>query len=195
VKANTFGPLIELTDPVFGLGGAPVVAYDDLGGRALLAGSAGCVLCRPRIVMIDLDDGARTEVETLGLGFVNGVALDAGSSIACTTTEIDFKVEFYDLAAGTVVARRLPGATSQAQSGRDVAFDPLHGLFLVGQTVSSTAPGGSSIHVFDTAGNLVESIDGLSLPASSAHIALVPAARRGFVVTAPELTSLQSFTY
>jgi hypothetical protein len=87
----------------------------------------------------------------------------------------------------------LPGATSQAQSGMAVSVDPIHKLFLVGQEFSSTAPSGSSIQVFDEQGNFVESLNGFSLPASPAYMALSPNQRAGYVYGSE--TSLQSFTY
>ena len=128
-------------------------------------------------------------------GFVNGIAVDPNTGTACTATEIDFSVEFYNLATQTGFIVPIPGATNQSQSGQDVQFDPIHKLFLVGQEFSSTAPSGSSIQVFDEQGNFIESINGLSLPASPALIALNPSQRTGYVIVTPELTSLQSFTY
>ena len=77
----------------------------------------------------------------------------------------------------------------------NVQLDPVHKLFLVGQPISSTAPGASSVHVFNEQGQLVKSINGLKLPSGSALLALSPAARRCFVVNAPDLNELQSFTY
>jgi hypothetical protein len=62
----------------------------------------------------------------------------------------------------------LKGATNQSQSGGYVAFDPVNKLFFVGQEFSSVAPTGSSIQVYDTQGNFVEAVNGLSLPASPA---------------------------
>jgi hypothetical protein len=130
-----------------------------------------------------------------GKGIVNGIAVDSARQMACTTTEDDFSVEFYDLVKRTSKIVVLPGANSQLYSGGAVAVDPVHHLFLVGQEFSSTAPTGSSIHVYDEKGNLVESLNGFALPASPAYMALNPAARTGFVIVTPDLTSLQSFTY
>ena len=87
------------------------------------------------------------------------------------------------------------GATNQSQSGGHVAFDPVNKLFLVGQEFSSVAPTGSSIQGYDINGNFVEAINGLSLPASPAYIALNPRTRSGYVIVTPSLTELQSFTY
>jgi len=195
VAANTFGPLVTVNDPVFTFSNSPVMALDTSTGRALLAASNGCPQCRPQFGLIDLATGTQSGFNGLGFGYVNGIALDPATGIACTSTEIDFSVEFYDLATQTGFVVPLPGATSQAQSGRAVAVDPIHRLFLVGQEFSSTAPSGSSIQVFDEQGQYVESVDGLSLPASSTRIAINARRRTGFVLVTPGLTSLQQFTY
>jgi hypothetical protein len=73
-------------------------------------------------------------------------------------------------------------------------------LFLVAQPNSSTAPSGSSIHVYDVDGNLVESLNGFSFSNAGnvifAHIALNPSRRSGFVDGPdPGVTEIQSFTY
>ena len=195
VGANTFGPVIRLEDKVFDWNLSPVAAFDAGAGRAVVGGSFGCYRCPIEIGLVDLASGAQSRFRGLGTGFVNGIAVDPRTHVVATTSEDDFSVEFYDLANDTRRRVRLPGATSQAQSGGAVAVDALHGLFLVGQEFSSTAPSGSSIHVFDEHGDLVESLDGFSLPASPATMALDPARRRGYVIVTPALTTLQSFTY
>jgi hypothetical protein len=195
VSANTFGPLITVSDPLFTSSNSPRIAYDSVTNRAVMGASNGCPLCKPKIATIDLNDGTFDGFIGRGLGYINGIAVDSTRGIACTTTEIDFSVEFYDLATKTGIIRRMPQGRSQAHSGAAVQFDPLNKLFLVGQPISSTAPSGSSIQVFDEDGNFVESIDGLRLPASPTNIALIPGRRTGFVLAAPDLTTLQSFTY
>ena len=126
----------------------------------MLGSSNGCPNCTTKIATVDLTDGTVTSFSGLGFGYVNGIAVDPDTGIACTATEIDFSVEFYDLAAQTGIIRRLPGAVSQAQSGAQVQFDPVNKLFLVQQPMSSTAPSGSSIQVYDEQGNFIESING-----------------------------------
>jgi hypothetical protein len=131
---------------------------------------------------------------------VNGLAVDPVTNTACTTTEIDFSVEFYNLTTETGFAQPLPNAPNQFYSGADVQFDPVNRLFLVAQPNSSTTFSGSSIHVYDVAGNLVESIDGLNFSNAfnviPAHIAFNPATRTGFVDGPDEgVTQLQSFSY
>ncbi|MBZ5571301.1 MAG: hypothetical protein LAO09_05415 [Acidobacteriia bacterium] len=195
VAANTFGPRITLDDPIFDFNFSPVMAYDSATNQAILGSGNGCPNCSPVIGIVDLTTGEQTEFTGLGFGLINGIAVDPVKGIACTTTEIDFSVEFYDLATHTGIIVQLPGATSQAQRGQDVEFDPIHKVFLIGQEFSSTAPSGSSIQIFDEQGNFLESVNGLSLPASSALIALHPSKRAGYVIVTPELTELQSFTY
>src|SRR5207244_1328819 len=111
---------------------------------------------------VDMTTGTLTKFTGVGLGDVNGLAVDPATGTACTTTEIDFSVEFYNLATQTGFAQPLPGATNQFFSGADVEFDPVNHLFLVAQPNSSTASSGSSIHVYDVSGNLVESINGFA---------------------------------
>jgi hypothetical protein len=195
VAADTFGPVIRLVDPVFDANLSPVIAFYAGANQAVLGGSTGCYGCANTIARVDLATGATTEFVGLGTGYVNGIAVDSGTGVVCTTTEDDFSVEFYDLVKGTFRIVVLPNAVSQAQSGGAVAVDPIHKLFLVGQEFSSTALHGSSIQVFDEQGEFVESLDGFRLPASPAPMVLNPARRAGFVIVTPELSSLQSFTY
>jgi hypothetical protein len=106
-------------------------------------------------------------------------------------------VEFYNLNKKTGFAKELPGATGQLQSGTDIAFDPVNKLFLVAQSVSSTGSG-SSVHVYDPKGNLIESLDGFNFSNASAvirtHIALNPTNRTGYI-DGPDVNQLQSFSY
>ena len=201
IAANTFGPLIALTDMNFGTGLVPVLAYNETTRQAVLGiQTLGNPFVAPKIALVDLDNGDTIVFTGVGLGDVNGIAVDPLANIACTTTEIDFSVQFYDLASRTGVSQLLPGATNQFHSGADVEFDPLHRMFLVAQPNSSTAPGTSSIHVYDEQGGLVESIDGLHFSNAGSvvavHIALHPALRIGFVDGPdPEVTQIQAFRY
>jgi hypothetical protein len=194
VAADTFGPKVALGDSIFAFDDVPVMAYDSATNNAVIAASIGCRTCGTELALADLEAGTVTEFSGLGLGFVNGIAIDSADGIACTTTEIDFGVEFYDLATGTGIEVQMPNATSQEQSGADVEYDAVNKLFLIGQPVSSTGSG-SSVQVFDTNGNFVESINNLSLPVNPVLIALNPNTRTAFVVQAPSGTELQSFTY
>ena len=125
---------------------------------------------------------------------MNGIAVDSEDGIACTTTEIDAQVEFYDLNKQTGFAVPLPGGAGQLQSGENVEYDPINKLFLVAQPVSSTGPG-SSIQVYDINGNLVESLNGFNFPISTgAMFQIHPSLRSGFVY-GTGLAELDLFTY
>jgi hypothetical protein len=206
VAANTFGPRVVLPDDPFFFANSPKIAYDSKKNRAVVVAARGEVGGPPPVIaLIDLVTGkVRTFFGVPGpppfkQGFINGLAVDSADGIACTTTEVDFSVQFYRLNNKTGFSQTLPGATGQLQSGTDVEFDPVHKLFFVAQPVSSTGPG-SSIHVYDTKGNLVESLDGFNFSNTSAvipvHIALNPSNRSGYVDGPdPGVTQLQSFTY
>jgi len=201
VAANTFGPVIGVTDPDFNSGADPGFAYDSVTNQAVLGhATLGNPFIPGKIATVDLTTGTFTKFTGVGLGDVNGLAVDPVTGTACTTTEIDFSVEFYNLATQTGFAQPLPGATQQFFSGADVEFDPVNKLFLVAQPNSSTASSGSSIHVYDVSGNLVESINGLNFSNTfnviPAHIALNPGKRTGFV-DGPDIAAgqIQSFTY
>jgi hypothetical protein len=201
VAANTFGPIVTITDQDFVNGGDPPMAYNSATNQAVLGhATLGNPFVPGKIATVDLTTGAFSKFTGVGLGDVNGIAVDPVTGTACTTTEIDFSVEFYNLAAKTGSVQPLPGALNQFFSGADVQFDPVNRLFLVAQPNSSTSSSGSSIHVYDVAGNLVESINGLSFSNAGnvvpAHIALNPAKRIGFV-DGPDsgVTQIQSFGY
>jgi len=201
IAANTFGPVIEVTDPDFTSGANPGFAYDSVRKQAVLGHSTlGNPFIPGKIATVDLTTGAFTKFTGVGLGDVNGLAVDPATDTACTTTEIDFSVEFYNLATQTGFAQPLPGATNQFFSGADVEFDPVNHLFLVAQPNSSTASSGSSIHVYDVSGNLIESINGLNFSNAfnvvPAHIAVNPGKRIGFV-DGPDIAAgqIQSFAY
>src|SRR5437667_7955284 len=201
VSANTFGPVIVVTDPDFTSGADPGFAYDSVTNQAVLGhATLGNPFIPGKIATVDLTTGTFTKFTSVGLGDVNGLAVDPATGTVCTTTEIDFSVEFYNLATQTGFSQPLPGATNQFFSGADVEFDSVNNLFLVAQSNSSTAPNGSSIHVYDLSGNLIESINGLNFSNAfnviPAHIALNPGKRTGFV-DGPDIAAgqIQSFTY
>jgi hypothetical protein len=201
VAANTFGPVITITDQDFTSGANPGLAYDPVNNRAILGhATLGNPFVPGKIATVNLATGVFTKFTGVGLGDVNGMAYDPVTGTACTTSEIDFSVEFYNIATQTGFAEPLPGAQNQFYSGADVEFDPENRLFLVAQPNSSTASSGSSIHVYDVSGNLIESINGFSFSNAfnvvAAHIALNPGNRLGFI-DGPDagVTQVQSFTY
>jgi len=201
VAANTFGPVVKIKDANNFASVPPPIAYDSKTDQAVLGGGNGCFGCRPVIGVVDLAKGTFAEFEGIGFGFINGIAMDAADGIACTTTEDDATVEFYDLKKQTGFTVVLPNSGEQQQfSGADVEFDPIHKVFLIAQPVSSSSSSGSTIYVYDTKGNLKETLNGFNFNNTfnviPAHIALNPSQRSGFV-DGPDsgVTEIQSFTY
>jgi len=201
VAANTFGPVIKIQDS-FNFGSVPPpMAYNSVTNQAILGGGDGCFGCLPVIGVADLGKGTFTEFTGIGFGFVNGIAVDSADNIACTTTEDDASVEFYDLTTQTGFTVVLPNSgEQQIFSGADVEFDATHKLFFVAQPVSSSSSTGSTIYVYNTAGVLQETLNGFSFSNASnviaMHIALKPSTRSGFV-DGPNagVSEIQSFTY
>ncbi len=201
VAANTFGPVVKITDSNNFASVPPPIAYDGKTNQAVLGGGPGCFGCLPVIGVVDLSAGTFTEFTGVGYGFINGLAVDSAEGIFCTTTEDDASVEFYNLQAQTGFTVVLPNSGEQQfYSGADVEFDPIHKLFLIAQPNSSSSPSGSSIYVYDTKGNLKETLNGFNFSNTfnviPAHIALNPGKRSGFV-DGPDsgVTEIQSFTY
>jgi len=201
VAANTFGPVVDITDSDNFGSVPPPIAYDSVTNQAILGGGNGCFGCFPVIGLVDLTQATFTEFTGIGFGFINGLAVDSADGIFCTTTEDDAKVEFYKLATQTGFAVVLPGSGGQQIfSGADVEFDPVHKLFLVAQPVSSSEQGSSTIYVYDTQGSLKETLNGFSFSNTfnvvPAHITLHPSLRSGYV-DGPDsgVTEIQSFTY
>ena len=200
------GQTITLTDPTFQFANAPQIAYNNATNQAVVASSDSAVGGPPPVLaLVDLATGTVNEFTGIPgpppfrQGSINGLAVDSEDGIAVTTTELDFRVEFYNLQTQTGFAVVLPGATGQLQSGSDVEYDPINKLFFVAQSVSSTGPG-SSIQVYDTNGTLVESLNGFNFSNTfnviGTHIALNPSNRSGYV-DGPNsgVTEIQSFTY
>jgi hypothetical protein len=198
---GTFGPLIVMTDASFQTGLVPKLAYDESMKKALLGiQTIGNPFIPPTFALVDVASGATTLFAGVGQGDVNGLAIDSAMHVACTTTEIDFSVQFYDLTTLTGFNVTLPGATNQFYSGADVAVDPVHHFFLVAQPNSSTSNGDSSIYVYDTTGALVESLHGFHFSNAgnvvAMHIALHPLWRYGFVDGPdPGVAQIESFVY
>ncbi len=205
ISDNTFGQAFEITDLNFITEAPPVIAFDPPRNQVILGHDKPSPFIEPPLVgFLDLATGA-FEVETgLGLGVINGVAVDSEDGILCTDTSFDSAVQFYDLSdfAGSGISVFLPGANEQTStaSGGDIEFDPINKLFLVAQPFSDgKLNNGSSIQVYDLVGNLVESIDGLMFQGGDnvfpVHITLNPSRRMGFV-NGPDLTTaIQSFSY
>jgi hypothetical protein len=200
IAANTFGPIVQITDSANFGSVPPPIAYNSVTNQAILGGGPGCFNCIPVLGIADLTNGTFTEETGFGFGFINGIAVDSEDNIACTTTEDDAQVEFIDLDRHLATFVVLPNSgRQQFFSGADVAYDALHKVFLVAQPNSSVSSG-STIYVYDIKGNLRETLNGFSFSNTfnviPAHIALHPSARAGFVDgPSANVNQLQGFTY
>ncbi|HEV7489420.1 MAG TPA: hypothetical protein VGO25_01350, partial [Rhodanobacteraceae bacterium] len=77
VATNTFGPLITLTDESFQTGLVPKVAYNPATNKALLGiQTIGDAFIAPTFALVDLQGGETTVFSGVGLGDVNGLAID-----------------------------------------------------------------------------------------------------------------------
>ena len=201
VAANTFGTPFSVLDSDFNFEQSPVIAFDNMKTRVLLGHQKNSqFIVPPMVATLDLKTGAFDKFTGKGLGVINGIAVDPQDGIACTTTSFDASVQFYTLATKTGFSVRLPNADENSLfAGQHITYDGVNKLFLLAQPFSSTGSG-SSIQVYDTAGNFVESVDGLSFFGTGnvfpVHIAINPNTRSGFV-DGPALddTEIQSFTY
>ncbi|HEY5095009.1 MAG TPA: hypothetical protein VII69_07845 [Candidatus Eremiobacteraceae bacterium] len=204
IASNTFGPVFDLDPGHFGGADQPQMAQDIAHNRAVFATSpdAGAVGGQePLIATVNLSNGNMREfngviIPPFHSGFVNGLAVDSSTGIACTTTELDADVEFYDLARETGFFVQLPGANGgQSFSGEAVASDPIHHLFLVAQPNGSIGPPGDSVvDIFDENGNVVESITGIKAFGITPGLAINPAKRVGFI-DGPTADAITRFTY
>jgi WD40 repeat protein len=200
---NTFSPAFEITDLNFITEAPPIIAFDPVGNQVILGHDKPSPFIEPPLIgFLDLATGSFEVITGLGLGVINGVAVDAEDRILCTDTSFDSAVQFYDLNDLSGISVLLPGHDPQTStaSGADIEFDPINKLFLVAQEFfNGSLTDGSGIQVYDLAGNLVESIDGLNFQGGfnvfPIHITLNPSRRMGFV-NGPDLTTaIQSFSY
>jgi hypothetical protein len=200
VAANTFGKTITLTDSNFAFNHFPVVALNSKKNQAVLGTGGGDPFGPPTMALVDLGTGKVSEFPGIGIGQVNGIAVDPATGIACTATSIDASVEFYDTRKKLgLLVEQLPNSNgNQLLSGGDVEFDPIHKLFFIEQYTSNGNINDPQprIYVYDEKGNLKETISGLQrIPISPVFIALNPGTRSGFILVSPDLTQLQSFKY
>jgi len=205
IAKNKFGPQISL-QPIIDVNEFlhPLIALDNKTDQAVLADSQGCPepICVSTIALVDLTSGKISKFSAgLGVGLVDGLAVDSVTGIAVTTTLIDQGVEFYDLGRQTGFEVQIPNAGNALQAGLDVEFDPIHHLFLVEQYSSTGNPNDPQprVYVYDEKGNVKETIAVQRLPVSPALIALNPGKRIGFLVVIVEpqhmALELQSFAY
>jgi hypothetical protein len=201
IAANTFGPVLHLDPSIFQFA---QLAQDTVTNEAILAtspdgGAVGGEV--PLLAKVNLSTGAAKKFNGIRIGifhsgFVNGLAVDSATGIACTTTELDAAVEFYDLTTDTgVFVAPLPGSDgNQGFSGSAVVNDPIHRLFLVVQGSASIGPPGSAVVVFDEQGNFVEAVTGFLGFSVAPGLAINPSTRTGFI-QGPTPDALTQFTY
>jgi hypothetical protein len=168
---------------------------DTTTNQAVVAEGGGGLIGTPELAIVDLTKGGYSEFTGLGEGETNGIAVDSADGIACTSTEEDWHIEFYDIATQTGFEETLEGATSDINSGGDVQFDPVNKLFLIDQQVCAGSDNGSCIQVYDTQGNWIETTNPIS--GSFGHIAFNPNTRKGFLWLNDndKFDELESFTY
>jgi len=207
VAQNTFGPLVSLAPILHGdeFLIAPALAFDSRTGRAILADSQGCPepVCVTDVALVNLSTGKIVEfTDNLGIGTVDGLAVDPATGIAVTTTLVDDGVEFYDLAHRTGFEVTIPNSQgTELDCGLDVEFDKVNSVFLVEQYSSTGNPNDPEprIYVYDERGNVLETIAVQRIAISPARIAINPTKRIGFVdeIVEPqhEFLELQSFKY
>jgi hypothetical protein len=206
VGKNTSGKVIGLSANDFGLDTDPQLAQDTVNNLAVMgtSPSGGAAGGPPPVIWtIDLTSGKMTHFSgvncpgSVGCGEANGIGYDSSTGIACTTTELDAGVEFYNVAKQTGIRVQLPNNATQLSAGDFVANDAVHGLFLIAQPVSTTGSG-SSIQVYNESGMLEESINGFNFSDRSTvipvRISINPTARTGWV-NGPQADQLQEFSY
>ena len=189
---ESFGPAVQLTSTIRVIGlntntNTPVLAI--LGDNPFWPSS---------IAQVDRSSGETTTFEGIGSGTVQGLAVDSADNLAVG----DSSVEFYGLANQSGFSEVLPDCFSEACSGFDVEFDPVHKLLLVAQPISSQVPNLSTIYGYDTEGALQETINGFNFYTQRfdvlpVNIAIHPSDRSGLVdvTNSIGLGSIQSFTY
>lgn len=195
VATNTSGPITRLTDNAFNNANYPVIALDTATNQAVIAAGGGGLIGTPELAIVDLTKGGFSEFTGLGRGEVNGIAVDSADGIACTATEADWNIEFYDLATQSGSKETIEGGTSDLNSGGDVQFDPVNKLFLIDQQVCAGQESGTCIQVYDTQGNWIETTNVIA--GGFGHIAFNPNTRSGFLWLNDnsKFDELESFTY
>jgi hypothetical protein len=191
VAANTFGPQIPLIDN--NIGQQPALAYNTKTNQAVLGYAGINPYTAPTISLMNLKDGKVVKFTGLGTGYIEGIAVDSVTGMACTTTAIDSTVQFYNLAKQTGVLVHFPGNVGRFQAGADVQVDTIHKLFFVSQPTSSSGSG-STVYVYNEKGKSIKSIQGLNFY-TNVHIGLNPSKRTGFVGPSGNLSTIQSFQY
>lgn len=193
---KTTGKSIALDQDLFGTGNVPTIAQDVATNQAVVTGGNSAPYTHPSIGIVNLSKGKVSSFTALGDGSINSVAVDPKTDTACTVTNLDEGLEFYNIKSKKGFEVFLPNNGSQLQSGSQVAMDPIHGYCIATQPVS-TGQGTqqSAVWVYDEKGNLIEGIAGFNFW-FGAGLAIDPAKRRGYILNPrPSYTTLTGFTY
>ena len=193
---KTTGKVIALDQDLFGTGNVPTIAQDVATNQAVVTGGNSAPYTHPSIGIVNLSKGKVSSFTALGDGSINSVAVDPKTDTACTVTNLDEGLEFYNIKSKKGFEVFLPNNGSQLQSGSQVAMDPIHGYCIATQPVS-TGQGTqqSAVWVYDEKGNLIEGIAGFNFW-FGAGLAIDPAKRRGYILNPrPSYTTLTGFTY
>lgn len=193
---KTTGKVIAVDQDLFGTGNVPTIAQDVATNQAVVTGGNSAPYTHPSIGIVNLSKGKVSSFTALGDGSINSVAVDPKTDTACTVTNLDEGLEFYNIKSKKGFEVFLPNNGSQLQSGSQVAMDPIHGYCIATQPVS-TGQGTqqSAVWVYDEKGNLIEGIAGFNFW-FGAGLAIDPAKRRGYILNPrPSYTTLTGFTY
>lgn len=159
VRANTFGPVHDISGPLQDQPFAPTVysvAYDaeaDVAAAAFTSDPFGT----PILEAIDPETGEVTLIEHERFGMVTGLDIMSSGKVAFST--LDYQVSIADLDTGETISTQLPALGIW---GTWVAVDDENGLVFVGQA-SGEGNGEnkndlSAVHVYDENLQLIESV-------------------------------------
>ncbi len=143
ITANTFGPLIDVSGPLssFGNGHYYAVAQNTKTNMGFLAAGDTANSCgQPTLVTVNLKNGKVHSHPGIGSGLPEGLAVDSQTNTAMAPTVCDNTVGIYHINGNSVQSTwgHLPAGPSGTGSynGFYTAADPVHGLFLIEQTVA-----------------------------------------------------------
>jgi hypothetical protein len=201
ITANTFGPLIDLSPAIAGMG-FPV--FDGIGQNTTTnqattpAGDFSNFCGPPTIVTADLGTGAVSSFAGVTSGFPYGAAVDSATNTAVVPTICDNLLGIYDLGKKTGIAANTKGSTNLYP-----AIDQSRGLIVMDQVVSSdfgvNNNATSGTVVMDEKGNVLSSQEELFLfntflTIGTNNVQLNPTTRTGYTL-GPGQQELVPFTY
>lgn len=200
VRANTFGPVHDISEPLKDLPFPPSVysvAYDAAADVAVAAFTSDA-FGTPILEAIDPATGEVTLIEHERFGMVTGLDIMSSGKVAFST--LDYQVSIADLDTGETISTQLPALGIW---GTWVAVDDENGLVFVGQA-SGEGNGENkndlaAVHVYDEDLQLIESVRRFNLNLTSLapwtnQIQLEPDSRTGWFV-GPLQQQLAVFDY